>query len=226
MGIRLSLLVFLVLFGSYLAGGLEHDVTSSLITGTCLLIPAPIFWKLGATTIQTILAFTSEDFQVPQKHRLSEENRIFLSYRRKDSRTSTDRIGDALKSYFGAKAVFQDVEAIPPGVDFRQYLHARLDQCQVVLVVIGPGWLTIKDDLGTRRLDQEGDMVRLEIEVTLQRKIPLIPLLVDNATMPSHEQLPETIQALAFQNGLPIRGNPDFRQDMDRLIQALERYVR
>ena len=95
--------------------------------------------------------------------------------------------------------MFQDVEAIPPGVDFRQHFHTQLDQCQVVLVVIGPGWLTIKDDLGTRRLDQESDMVRLEIEVALQRKIPLIPLLVDNATMPSHEQLPKTIQAFAFQ---------------------------
>jgi hypothetical protein len=69
-------------------------------------------------------------------------------------------------------------------------------------------------------------MVRLEIEVSLQRKIPLIPLLVDNATMPSRDQLPETIRAFAFQNGLAMRGNPDFRHDMRRLIQALEPYLR
>ena len=226
MGIRLSLLVLLVLFGSYLAGWLEHDINISLITGVCLLIPAPLFWRLGSATIHTILAFAPEDFQVRQMHRLLGENRIFLSYRRKDSRAWTDRIGDDLKEYFGAKAVFQDVEAIPPGVDFRQYLHAQLDQCQVVLTVIGPGWLTFKDDQGNRRLDQEGDMVRLEIETALQRKIPLIPLLIDNATMPSPEKLPETIRQFAFQNGLSIRGNPDFRKDMNRLIHTLEAYVR
>ena len=89
-----------------------------------------------------------------------------------------------------------------------------------------PRLVTIPDDRGNRRLDQESDMVRLEIEVALQRKIPLIPLLVDNAAMPSHEQLPETIQPFAFHNGLPIRGNPDFRQDMKRLIQAVEPYLR
>jgi hypothetical protein len=226
MGIRLSLLVFLVLFGGYLAGGLEHDLTISLMTGVCLLIPAPLFWQLGSRTIYTILTLTSDDFQVRRRHLLSGANRIFLSYRRKDSQAWTERIADELKAYFGIKAVFQDVEAIPVGVDFRQHLHAQLEQCQVVLVVIGAEWLTMKDDSETRRLDQESDVVRLEIEVALQRKVPLIPLLVDNATMPSQEELPETIRALAFQNGLSIRGNPDFRQDMNRLIQALEQYVR
>jgi hypothetical protein len=225
MGIRLSLLVFLVLFGIYLAGGLEHDVAISLITGVCLLMAAPLFWQLGSTTMQTILALTPEDFQVRPKHRLVGDNRIFLSYRRADSKIWTDWIGNDLKEYFGTKAVFQDVEAIPSGVDFRQHIHTQLDQCQVILPVIGPAWLTIKDDQGTRRLDQEGDLVRLEIEVALQRKIPIIPLLVDNATMPAREKLPVTIQKLAFQNGLPIRGNPDFRHDMRRLIQAIELYV-
>jgi hypothetical protein len=225
MGIRLSLFVFVVLFGSELAGWLKHHTTISLITGVCLLIPAPLFWQLGSTTIQTILALTADNFQVQPRRRLSGANRIFLSYRHKDSQTWTERIGDDLKACFGAKAVFQDVEAIPPGVDFRQHLHAQLGQCQVVLVVIGPAWLTITDELGTRRLDQASDIVRLEIEVALQHKIPIIPLLVEKATMPLQEQLPGTIQQLAFYNALPIRGNPDFRKDMSRLIEALECYV-
>jgi hypothetical protein len=225
MGIRLSFFVFLVLFGIYLAGGLEHDLTISLATGVCLLIPAPLFGELGSTTIKTILALTPDDFQIRPKRRLAGAKHIFLSYRRKDSQAWTDRISDELKAYFGAKAVFQDVEAIPPGVDFRQHLHTLLNQCQVLLVVIGRDWLMVKDEQGIRRLDQQSDMVRLEIEVGLQRKIPLIPLLVDNAMMPSREQLPETIRAFAFQNALPVRGNPDFRQDMNRLIQVVERYV-
>lgn len=225
MGIRLSLLVFLVLFGSEMVGWLEEDLTISFITGVSLIIPAQLFWQLGSTTIRTVLAFTPEDFQVHQQHRLLGKNQIFVSYRRADSKVWSDRIADELKAYFGSQAVFQDVEGIPPGVDFRQHLYAQLDQCQVLLLVIGPGWLTIKDEYENLRLDQPGDIVRLEIEVAMQRKIPIIPLLIDNATMPSSEKLPKSIQELAFQNVLLIRGNPDFRHDMKRLVEAVKRYV-
>lgn len=210
MSVRLGLLVFAVLFTSYLLGGLEKDITVSLITSLCLIPPAFLFWRLGIGTIKA-LALSPPG-----------ENSIFLSYRRTDSQTWTERIADELKKHFGKQAVFQDVEAIPPGVDFRQHLQSQLQHCRVVLVVIGPRWLTATDERGNRRLDNEQDWVRYEIEWALQQQTALIPLLVDNAKRPSQEQLPEPIRQLAYQHDLQIRNNPDFRGDMDRLIQALE----
>ena len=226
MGIRLGLLVFAVLVGSSRMGGLEQDVNFSLITSLCLLIPAPLFWQLGSNTIYNIKALTPEQFEVRQKHLLQGKNLIFVSYRRGDSQSWTDRLADDLKMHFGKKALFQDVEAIPPGVDFRQHLQTQLQNCQVVLVVIGPDWVAAMDEQGNRRLDQEQDWVRLEIEIALQRKIVLIPLLVDNAKMPSQNELPKSIKEFAFQNSLPIRRNPDFRNDMNRLIRSLEEIVK
>lgn len=48
--------------------------------------------------------------------------RIFISYRRSDSQGITGRIYDRLVEKFGERSVFQDVDDIPPGVDFRTYL--------------------------------------------------------------------------------------------------------
>lgn len=222
MAIRLGLLVVAVLFGSYLLGGLENESNISLIISLCLIPPAFLFWQLGIGTIQAIQALTPEHFDVRHKHVLQGEHLIFLSYRREDSQTWTERIADDLKQHFGNKAVFQDVEAIPPGVDFRQHLQSQLQHCRVVLVLIGPHWVTATDEHGNRRLDEEQDWVRYEIELALQQQTVLIPLLVNNATPPSQGQLPESIRQLAFQNVLRIRSNPDFRGDMDKLIRTLE----
>jgi TIR domain-containing protein len=217
MTIRLGLLVFATLFAVYLLGVLKQDVTISLITSLCLIPPAFLFWRFGIGTIQAIKSLTPEHFAP-----LRDEHLIFLSYRREDSQTWTERIADVLKQHFGKKAVFQDVEAMPPGADFRQHLQSQLQHCRVVLAVIGPQWVTAIDEHGNRRLDDEQDWVRYEIELALQYQTALIPLLVDNATPPPQEQLPESIRQLAFQTVHRIRSNPDFRSDMNKLIQAIE----
>ena len=67
---------------------------------------------------------------------------VFVSYRRRDSRASTGRIADRLRSHFGDSAIFQDIQSIGLGVDFRAALNERLDQCDVLLAIIGDEWLT------------------------------------------------------------------------------------
>jgi hypothetical protein len=60
--------------------------------------------------------------------------------------------------------------------------------------VIGRQWLTATDNAGRRRLDSPRDFVRIEIEAALQRDIPVIPLLVQGASMPDEDNLPPSIQ--------------------------------
>src|SRR5262245_34789457 len=111
--------------------------------------------------------------------------KIFLCYRRDDSHDITDRIGEHLAEAFGRDNVFEDVDSIPLGQDFRSELSERLGQCDAVLVVIGPRWLTMSA-LGApeRRLDDPHDYVRSEVATALARQIPVIPLLVGGAVMP------------------------------------------
>ncbi len=146
--------------------------------------------------------------------------KIFISYRRKDTSYPTTMIYDFLEAKFGRENLFMDVDTIPAGVDFRQYLHEAVRGCDVVLVVIGEEWLV--DRQGRRRIEDAHDFVRIEIEAALQRDIRVIPILVGDAAMPGAEELPESIQDLAFRHAVQVRPGRDLRGDIDRLIRELE----
>jgi hypothetical protein len=148
--------------------------------------------------------------------------RIFISYRRRDSADVTGRIYDRLVFHFGEGTVFQDVEDIPLGMDFSEYIQGFVGKCDAFLAIIGNQWLDAADKGGGRRLDNPADNVRIEIESALLRKIPLIPVLVGGAEMPGEDALPESLRKLATRNAIHVRPNPDFRPDMTRLIEGLE----
>jgi hypothetical protein len=126
---------------------------------------------------------------------------------------------------FGRKPVFKDVDSIPLGTDFKEFLGKQVSNCSVLLAIIGDRWLDARGLGGMRRLDDPDDFVRLEIESALERGIPVIPLLVRGAHMPEEEDLPPSLRKLVYKNGIPIRPDPDFHNDMDRLISALEKYM-
>ncbi|MFN0021949.1 MAG: TIR domain-containing protein [Pirellulaceae bacterium] len=150
---------------------------------------------------------------------------LFISYRRSDSSDITGRIFDRLVAHFNNKPVkvVRDVDSIPVGDDFRDVLRDRIQDCDVVLVIIGPTWINVKDSKGTRRLDDSSDTVRIEIEQALELKKKVIPVCVTHTTMPTDDDLPETLKKLAFRNGLQVRPDPDFNNDISRLITALEK---
>jgi formylglycine-generating enzyme required for sulfatase activity len=148
-------------------------------------------------------------------------SQVFISYRRDDSADAAGRIYDRLAQKYGADDVVMDVDSIPLGADFREFLGDAVGRCRVLLVVIGPQWL----DIINRRRDDALDFVHLEIEAALQRRIPVIPILVGGAAMPAHDQLPPPLESLAFRNGLTVRRNPDFHRDVDRLLSSLDRLL-
>ena len=147
--------------------------------------------------------------------------RIFLSYRREDAAGHAGRVGARLISEFGKKKIFIDVDNIAAGFDFREQLTAELASCGALLAVIGPRWLG-QDEHGGRRIDNPNDYVRIEIGTALQRRIPVIPVLVDEARIPSADVLPEDLQDLSFRIGRDLR-NTSFDADMDRLLGDLKK---
>jgi formylglycine-generating enzyme required for sulfatase activity len=149
--------------------------------------------------------------------------RIFVSYRREDSRHQTDRICDHLVPQFGRDCVFQDVDnQIPLGRDFRDVLSERVARCDVFLAIIGDAWLSMTGPDGTRRLDEPGDYVRIEIEAALARNIPVIPVLVGRSSVPHANELPGSLQTLAYRQAILVRPNPDFHHDMERLVHGIK----
>jgi hypothetical protein len=147
--------------------------------------------------------------------------KVFISYRRDDSAGFAGRVHDRLAREFGRDLLFMDVDAIPLGVNFVKVLREEVAKCDVLLAVIGSAWLDVRDDRGSRRLDDPNDFVRIEVATALQRDIPVIPILLQGASAPRADQLPEDIKELALRNALDVR-HSSFHNDVDKLVRELK----
>jgi hypothetical protein len=145
--------------------------------------------------------------------------RVFISYRRQETAWPARQLYDVLVAELGADRIFKDVDDIEPGDDFVEHIQSAVGSCEVLLVLIGPQWLTATDAKGVRRLDDPEDFVRLEVETALNRDdVRVIPILVDNAKMPTPQELPAGLAGLARRQAVEI--NP-VSFDTRRLLRVL-----
>jgi hypothetical protein len=153
--------------------------------------------------------------QTPPRRTPAASLKTYFIYRRADTADVAGRLYDRFSDKFGAENIFKDVDSIAPGEDFRKSVQQEISYSDVVLVLIGPAWLS-------ERLSDPADFVRMEIECALELNKTIVPILVSGAPMPSRQQLPESISAITSYNAANLRRDPDFRIDADRLIAALE----
>jgi hypothetical protein len=134
--------------------------------------------------------------------------KVFINYRRDDDQ--------------GKDRLFMDVEGlILGGEDFVEELRAQVAQCDVLLAVIGPRWLTVADEGGRRRLDNPEDWVRVEIEGALETGKHVMPVLVGGAGIPRADDLPEPLRPLTRLQA--IRVMPDrFNADAAGLVSQVK----
>jgi hypothetical protein len=150
---------------------------------------------------------------------------LFLCYRRDDTQDAAGRLHDRLVEAYGADRVFIDIASAPLGIDYVDHVAQRIATCNALIVMIGKRWLTIKDKKRQRRLDDPNDLVRAETRAALQQNIPVIPVVVQNADMPTADNLPEDIRPLARRNGIQLR--PDqWKEGVDRLLKELDKVMK
>ncbi|MFW5696324.1 MAG: SUMF1/EgtB/PvdO family nonheme iron enzyme [Phototrophicaceae bacterium] len=147
--------------------------------------------------------------------------RIFVSYRRADSKMHSDNVVDALRRAFGAENVERDIEDVPFGMDYREYIQQTLAGFDIVLVVIGRQWAIVKDDYNRKMIDNPADLVRLTVEMALQQGQMVIPVLVDQASMPVPSELPDSLAELCYRRPVSLQGGVAFAGDVQRLIDGL-----
>jgi hypothetical protein len=150
----------------------------------------------------------------------AESMRIFLSYRRDDAAGQAGRLHDALLSRFGAKSVFHDVSTISPGADFNNEIAAAIDQCEVMLVVIGHEWAAALGPDGRSRLEDPDDYVRLEVASGLVRGKRIIPVTVGGAALPTAASLPEDLRPLLLRQSIELR-DASWGVDLEHLLRSL-----
>jgi hypothetical protein len=148
--------------------------------------------------------------------------RIFISYRREETAYPAGWLYDRLADRFGGGQVFKDVDSIELGDDFVEVITRAVGSCDVLLALIGDEWLTITDAHGRRRLDDPDDFVRLEIEAALTRNVRVIPILVDGASMPRADELPDSLARLVRRQALEL-SPARFDFDSGRLLKVLDR---
>jgi hypothetical protein len=144
--------------------------------------------------------------------------KVFLSYRRDDSPHASGRLRDQLAGAFGEQNVFFDVDSIPPGPDFREVIAAKMQEADVVVLIIGPRF-------DTGRLKDQDDFVRIELLEALRQDKVIMPVLIDAVPMPLLATLPKKLSGLVYRNATPIRTDPDFRHDVGRLVTAIEQVL-
>jgi len=150
---------------------------------------------------------------------------IFISYRRDDARSEARSIYERLVRKFGHRRVFMDVEGIQHGGNFPEILREKLSKAKFLLAVIGPHWVSGRDPNETNRLHDPNDFVRLEIASALERRITVIPLLVNGARMPTAAMLPQALQPLLSKNA-GIVTFENFATDLERIERLLASKIR
>jgi hypothetical protein len=149
---------------------------------------------------------------------------IFISYRRNDAEGEAGRLFDDLVREFGDQSVFMDVSTIEAGRDFRKAIDESVATCGALLSIIGVSWVDSKSETGQRRLDDPSDFVRLETASALKRDIPVIPVLVRGARMPTAGQLPDDLKDLAYRNAVELT-HARWNSDVQLLIGTLRPIV-
>jgi len=135
--------------------------------------------------------------------------RVFISYRREDGRLPAAYLADRLAARLGDGRVFRDETSIPAGARWAVEIVEEIDEAELFLAVIGPGWLSARDDFHRRRLDDPQDWVRREIQRGLASGRPVVPVLIGGASMPPRAALPAAIAGLADRQAVHLRIEPD-----------------
>ena len=144
---------------------------------------------------------------------------VFINYRGQDSHSYGALLYTELVRQFGRDQVFLDCESIPPGADFTTELIERVRSARVLLAVIGPGWLTATDPAG-RRIDDPADWVRRELTEAFTAGIRVVPVLTDQAELPTEADLPADIAALGRCQYRHLRRREP-TADLDRIVTDL-----
>jgi hypothetical protein len=150
---------------------------------------------------------------------------IFLSYRRDDAGVSASLLRMCLEQFLPGAQVFRDAESIEPGVNFRTRISEAINSSAVLLALIGPNWLTAADAAGQRRLFDPDDVLVGEITLALRLGVRVIPVLVQDASMPPAETLPEALRDLADLMAVPLdhRSLDVYQTGVRYLAAAIER---
>ncbi|SFL13603.1 TIR domain-containing protein [Streptosporangium canum] len=148
---------------------------------------------------------------------------IFLNYRTGDGENTAAYLDEKLSERFGPGTVYRATKSIEFGQRFDDSLIKNVRRCQILLAIIGPGWLDAMNRRGERALDATDDWVRKEIIEALTYGLVVVPVL-DGTKLPrlQRQDLPEDLADLADLQSAQI-GSKDHNGDITKLGDFIAR---
>jgi pterin-4a-carbinolamine dehydratase len=158
-------------------------------------------------------AHTSAPLTEPE----NKEPAVFISYRRTNA-LIVEHIHEKYCAEYRPDSIFLDRQDIEPGAHFPDRLRRAVTGADVVLVVMGRDWISVQNERTfSRRLDEADDWVRQEVEIALNGKGVVVPVLVDGAKVPLPEQLPASLRPLIERNCVTL-SMEHFGDDVKKLV--------
>lgn len=153
--------------------------------------------------------------------------RVFISYRRQDTKDLADRLRDSLRLRHRMPSVFRDEESIAAGEDFERRIGMDISQSTIVFALIGPAWEFVERSEGAGpRFRDDDDWVKYEIESARQKGVPVIPVLVNRDLSPTIQEPPEWLIVLLKHQASKLRtATPDYDRDVAQLAAYARRDV-
>lgn len=144
----------------------------------------------------------------------------FISYRRADTLAAARGLLRFLRSHYGRQAVFMDIAEIRDGSDWQSEIRKSLAAATVVLPIIGKNWFTLTDEFGIRRIDQEDDWVRRELEYSINEDKLIIPIYI-GIDRPPQKAFPATLKRIAKTQSRVVR-DEDSESEWRELAASLQ----
>ena len=161
---------------------------------------------------------------------MSQAPSIFISYRRSDAAGHAGRLFERLAQWFDSGDLFYDRHSIDSGDVFPEQIESGVTNAKVVLVLIGPDWIT---EINKRVPLSAVDFVRVELELALRlqaaRGTPtVIPILLGGSKPPSLLELDEALrinlERLPLLDAHELNGkNDDWNHQFHRLRELIAR---
>lgn len=153
----------------------------------------------------------------------SQKELVFINYRKEDTKYIAAHIHDDLEFVFGKGTVFIDLSSIRPGKSWPKIIRKKLNDSKVVIIMIGKDWLKVQVPGRSyrRRIDADGDWVRIEIERALAQKKIIFTAFVRDAepNIPAVD-LPKSIRKLSDIQSINITAE-NWKKDLGKLVDEL-----
>lgn len=144
--------------------------------------------------------------------------RIFIAYRRSDSRDLAGRIRDFIKRCCpDVHEVFIDNMSTKVSDKWRGAIDTAIDSADLVLILIGPDFVPEGLDGANGQWPDHCEL-RREISRTLEKGIRLLPIRIDGIELPKKGLLPKDISSIVEFQAYSL-GRETFERDMNELAR-------